>query len=328
MNRILWNLTIGFPAVVFIVALGLGVWILTREAPYAAPFGEVAPFEAIAAPDLGLGDTMLSGIVRDTAGQPIADATVVTTQGNRVRRDRTDEQGQFRLPELTKGQAELTVLVLHRLPTSITVEVGSGLQEITIENPVITPPEPAVVAASDLEIELFLPQSDGSPEGMILAFDPAGAPQAGDRAPRRMTLSGAREITVPDLPHGSWILRLLPPDGARDFDWDLLQPLGESTMRLSHPGPEPLPLIVHTGTIAGVLRDEEGKPISGALVLAIPANGQGPSLPTGETDGNGRVRWEHVPEGQWLIRWRARGAGAETPVTVERGVTADPFPKG
>jgi hypothetical protein len=74
------------------------------------------------------------------------------------------------------------------------------------------------------------------------------------------------------------------------LDWDLLQPLGESPLRLTHPGPEPLPLITHTGTIAGMLRNADGEAIAGALVLALPANGQGPNLPPAETDAEGRVR--------------------------------------
>ena len=124
MNRPLWYLTIGFPGLVFIFALGSVIWILTREAPKAAPFGEVAPFEALEAPDLGLGDTDLSGIVADVNGQPIPAATVITTQGARVRRDSTDQEGRFLLPQLMPGEAELTVLVLHRLPTKVTVKVA------------------------------------------------------------------------------------------------------------------------------------------------------------------------------------------------------------
>ena len=326
MNRPLWYLTIGFPGLVFIFALGSVIWILTREAPKAAPFGEVAPFEALEAPDLGLGDTDLSGIVADVNGQPIPAATVITTQGARVRRDSTDQEGSFLLPQLMPGEAELTVLVLHRLPTKVTVKVGAGVQEITISNQLVTPPEQPAVTSSDLELELLLTQPTDSPENMVLVFDPVGAPQTTHRAPRRITLGEMTRITVKDLQHGTWTLRLLAQGGTVGLDWDLLQPLGESTLRLTHPGPEPLPLITHTGTIAGMLRNADGEPIAGALVLALPANGQGPNLPPAETDAEGRVRWNHVPAGNWLVRWRARGTGAETPLTVQRGGTANPFP--
>ena len=326
MNRSLWYLTIGFPALVFIVALGSVIWILTREAPHAAPFGEVAPFEALEAPDLGLGDTALSAIVTDTDGQPIPAATVITTQSDRVRRDTTDQEGRFLLTQLMPGETELTVLVLHRLPTKVTVKVGAGEQEITISNQLVTPPEQPALTSSDLELELLLPRPADSPKNMVLVFDPVGAPQTTHRAPRRITLGEMTRITVKDLHHGTWTLRLLAKGGTVGLDWELLQPLGAPPLRLTHPGPEPLPLITHTGTIAGMLRNADGEPIAGALVLALPANGQGPSLPPAETDAEGRVLWNHVPTGNWLVRWRARGAGAETPLTVQRGGTANPFP--
>lgn len=326
MNRALWKVLVGLPALVFIVALGGGIWILSREAPRAAPFGSVPPFEAMEGPALGLGDTTLDGQIVDAAGEPISDATVITTQGRRVRRSVTDASGEFQLTELATGTVDLTVLVMHRLPTTVTVAVGAGSQRITISNPVQKPPTPVQPAASDLELELLLPDPGDSPEGMTLAFEPVGNPSVGERAPLRVALTNRTHITVPDLAHGTWTLRLLPKNGVQDLDWDLLQPVGKAPMRLTHPGPEPLPLIAHTGTIEGTLKDANGQPISGALVLVHPAQGEGPTLPPQRTSTQGRVRFDFVPSGDWIVRWRARRVGGEGTVSVERGQVTDPFP--
>jgi hypothetical protein len=68
-----------------------------------------------------------------------------------------------------------------------------------------------------------------------------------------------------------------------------------------------------SGTVTGVLRDIDGKPMPNARVAAIPQPQDSGAIPDAgvmsalaETDAEGRYRLENVPPGQELHRRRQR----------------------
>ncbi|WP_141764898.1 carboxypeptidase-like regulatory domain-containing protein, partial [Corynebacterium sp. HMSC034A01] len=77
------------------------------------------------------------------------------------------------------------------------------------------------------------------------------------------------------------------------------------------------------GSLSGSVKDQDGKPVSGAKVVVD--DGKGNRFET-TTDANGDVDVDKLPAGDYTVTVEAEGYnGAETSVTVKPGESAS-FP--
>ena len=169
----------------------------------------------------------LTGLITDTAGAAIANATVevVNPTGPATK---TDETGHFRFPDLPSAQVQLRIRALgfatQVCPADpvIRMEVNLELQCCYCEE---TPPrykqKPAATAS--LKGDIFATGLDDNGEATL-------TPRAGG-APIRLHLVGPGTFEFPNLPPGRYSLKIAVPTYA-NFEIDTLEitPKTETTI--------------------------------------------------------------------------------------------------
>ena len=288
-----------------------------------------APLPAWEAPELSvtvteprtaLGDEVLEGRLVEQDGQPAGGVSIVTVQGERVRRAITESDGRFQLARLLPGPATLHAVGISRLPESFDVDLPAQALELQLEGVVVRPEPLPSLERADLSIELLLPAIDdlGS-EGLRLALVPVGGPAGGVRTPRLVEVPSSLRIELPGLPLGAWEAQLLPPGCTLGQDWDLLRGQGETAVVLEHAEAGTQQLRARHGLVGGRLVGQEGRPAANALVVLGPVEDDAPPLAAVHSDAEGRWSVGRVPAGAWRIDWRDGSEGGRVRVTVPPG---------
>lgn len=326
-SRLLRLLLTALPLAALAVALVLvprWLGVLESEPPaWAPPRVEVQ----IQPPASGLGELVLEGRLVEASGQPAAGVSLITVQGNRVRRALTGSDGRFRLERLVRGAATVHAVGVSRLPESFEVEIPAEVVELQLEGAVVRPAPLPELELADLTVEVLLPASDGAgAEGLRLGLVPLGGPGREPRVPRLVELGAGLRVTLEGLPLGAWEAQLLPPGATLGQPWDLLRPVGEPPVVLTHDGAGSVQLVARHGQLEGTLTGPGGAPAAGALVvLGPPEEGTAPFAAV-TTDAAGRWSVTRVPAGSWRIDWRDGQLGGRTVVTVERGARVEVLP--
>lgn len=275
---------------------------------------------ALPEPRTGLGDEVLEGRLVEQDGRPAGGVSIVTVQGDRVRRAVTGSDGRFQLARLLRGPATLHAVGISRIPESFAIELPAEALELQLEDGVVRPEPLPSLERADLAVELLLPAIDdlGS-VGLRLALVPVGGPAGGVRTPRLVEVPSDLRVTLPGLPLGAWEAQLLPPGCTLGQDWDLLRGWGEPAVVLEHAEAGTQQLRARHGLVSGRLVGQEGRPAANALVVLGPLEDEAPPLATVHSDAEGRWTAGRVPAGSWRIDWRDGGAGGRVRVTVPAG---------
>lgn len=281
----------------------------------------------VAAPASGLGDLTLEGRVVEASGQPAAGVSLITVQGNRVRRALTGSDGSFQLERLVRGVATLYAVGIARLPESFQVEIPAEAVELQLEGSVVRPSPLPDLELVDLTVEVLLPASDDAgAEGLRLGLVPVGGPGWEPRVPRLVELGAGLRVSLEDLPLGAWEAQLLPPGSTLGQPWDLLRPFGEPPVVLTHDGSGSVQLVARHGHLEGTLTGPEGSPTAGALVVVGPPEEGSAPFAAVSTDAAGHWSVARVPAGTWRVDWRDGQRGGRAEVTVERGARVEVRP--
>lgn len=326
-SRLLRLLLTALPLAALAIALVLvprWLGVLESEPPaWDPPQVEVQ----IAPPASGLGELALEGRLVEASGQPASGISLVTVQGDRVRRALSGSDGRFRLERLVQGEATLYAVGISRLPESFQVEIPAEAVELQLGGGVVRPSPLPELELADLTVEVLLPASDAAgAEGLRLALVPLGGPGRAPRVPRLVELGAGLQVTLEGLPLGSWEAQLLPPGSTLGQPWDLLRPYGEPAVVLTHDGTAAVQLVARHGQLEGTLTGPEGLPAAGALVVIGPPEEGTPPFAAVSTDAAGRWSVGRVPAGTWRVDWRDGQRGGRAEVTVERGARVEVRP--
>lgn len=317
---------------------GLAVVVGLAMRPLAPLEGNLAappPDSVLAGPSQPLGSETLEGLVRDPQGVPLGGVTVVTQREGRPIWSETDENGRFTLEGLDAGECELGLIHDAYGASVLMIEAGSGSVELQLDAPL----EP-ILARSRIEVTDLEGQVTAGGEvsftGFELALAPVGSPdRPGIGVPARVRIQPDGTFRVPELNHGLYEVRVVPP-WARGRNWpDLLTPLGSEAVRWLHPpaveGGQILELSLVAGEVSGQAHSAEtGGALAGAMVTVEPIgpddglNTANLLFPATRTDDEGSFRIPDLPPGRYRVRLVAGPEDREIEVQVPEGGRVDP----
>lgn len=324
-------------AALAVFALGT-IWVLTKDVSLGPPLSQAAEGAGLEAPELGLGSETLVGTLLDADGAPLVEASVFTALRGRPLYTSTDGAGRFELQGLDAGDVVLSLLARGYDSMERTVTVGAGPVEIRFEGERLAVPVLPDPVQSDLLGAVEMPAGQRAPEGYEVYLEPTTGPELlGGPIPRRATVSANGSFQVPELIHGLYAVRLLPPYAAGG-DWpDLLTGFEEPPTTYEHgtlfPG---MRLVARCGELAGVAqsRDPIGvdpEPLEGALLRAQPDATGGVEVdrrprihPAATSDAEGRWLLRDLPPGRYRVNLTAGGDTREKFVTIPAGTRVDP----
>lgn len=324
-------------AALAVFALGT-IWVLTKDVSLGPPLPQEAEDAGLAAPDIGLGAERLVGTLLDGEGNPLVEASVFTAVRGRPLYTYTDSAGRFELEGLDEGEVLLSLMARGYDSMERKALVGSGPIEIRFEGERLAVPDIEDPIAADLLGAVEMPAGQRAPEGYEVYLQPTSAPDLlGGPIPRRATVSANGSFQVPQLIHGLYEVRLLPPYAAGG-DWpDLLTGSEEAPTTYEHgtlfPG---MRLVARCGELAGIAQSRapigtEPLPLEGALVRAEPdlnsgveANARPRIHPAVTSDVEGRWLLRDLPPGRYKAFLTAGGEGREIFVTIPAGTRVDP----
>ncbi len=302
------RLFVVLPAGLFVATLGFAAWTVLGSVPYEPPFGDPPLPTVVAGPDLNLGTGRLEGIVRDIENQPAAGASVFVQQSGRPIWTFTDENGRFELNELTGPEPiEVSILVRGHFPQTFPVAFDRSPLDLRMARRAPDPPNLAPPPSADLAGSATV-GFESSAEGYEVWLLPIRPPSLDEPAvPRRCLVTADGTFEMPDLAHGRYEIRLLPP-WAIDGTWpNLLTTWGAPAHVFDHPRDGELDLTSAAGGITGVLEDENDEPIRGALVRVEPVLEEIEGLPFPSTLSDGQGRWtlRDLPSGLYRVHLTA-----------------------
>lgn len=269
----------------------------------------------------------LSGVVHTSTGLGASDVLVTLVVGDELFWTSSDALGTFELVGLpSSGRAALCAAPLAAPALSVDLELPAG-GPLRLDLPPPFEPLPTLpqVRRSTLTGVVRLPgDGDGNerdPSGYEVWLAPhdqtaAGlrevpAPGLDGRVHRRVEVERDGRFRVGDLAVGAYQARVLPP-WARGGSWPVI-----GTLSLDHARRGGAPVVdVSAGAIDGVVLDEDGEPIAGALVRASDASDPALLLPATRTDAQGRFAIEDAPEGSIRLRVRAGERAAERTLRI------------
>lgn len=261
---------------------------------------------AVASPE-----SLISGRVVDSAGAPVAGASVKALAYRSAARafldrakgveafaageTKTDARGAFRLPAAGSGKEVSLLLTARGLPS---VEIGGPFDQ----------------GGSDEDLEVSMPEGQKI-SGRVT--DEQGGPVADARVRAQAALEFPEDSTAFEETRTG-----------RDGSFSLPSaPKGDVTLRVFAAGFVPLAVasarsgqrvvVKRGGSVEGTLTDRSGKPVAGAVVVADEAAAQ--------TNESGRYRIEALPEGLASLRASVENGdrvARRDAVRIRRGETA------
>ena len=319
-----------------LTALAVVVGLALRPlAPLEVNLAVPPPDPVLAGPSQTFGTETLVGVVRDPQGVPLEGVTVVTQRDGQPIWAETDESGRFTLKGLDAGEGELGLIHDSYGASVLTIEAGSGPVELQLDAPL----EP-ILARSQIEVADLEGQVTAGGEvsltGFELALAPVGSPdQPGIGVPARVQIQPDGSFLVPELNHGLYEVRVVPP-WASGRNWpDLLTPLGSEALRWLHPpalgAGGVLELSLVAGEVTGQAHSgETGGALAGAVVTVEPIgpddglNTANLLVPATRTDEEGSFRIPDLPPGRYRVRLVAGPEEREVEVQVPQGGRVDP----
>jgi hypothetical protein len=244
----------------------------------------------------------ISGVVRDEAGDPIAGVSVYASEydiwasGN----SQTAEDGSYTIHALPSGNYR----VYAWAPPDYILEYYDGVYDSTAATlvPVTVPNDTSGIS--------FVLEVGGSISGVVK--DEAGDPIAGAWVSASEYDSGAwgsssqtaedGSYTVTGLPSGNYRVQAQAPDYIREYyddvyDWDAATPVPVTVPSNTTDIDFTLEL---GGTISGVVKNEAGDPIQGALVYASEYD-SGAWGSSGQTAEDGSYTITGLPSGSYRV---------------------------
>jgi len=293
--------------------------------------GDPVEVGAVGAPrthaELGLPDPTertgrVRGVVTTIDGRGAADVLVTLVVADELFWTHSDALGTYELRGLPNaGRATLTAVPLAAPGVDLMVDLPmSG--PLRLELPPRFEPFPTLpdVRRQSL-VGAVRPNDERAVEGYEVWLVPleqtasglreSAAPGLDGRVERRVAVERDGRFRVADLALGDYQVRVLPP-WARGGDWPVI-----GTTSLVHTRRGAAPVIdLSAGAIDGVVLDEDGEPIAGALVRCSDASDPARLVPAVRTDEAGRFAIEDAPEGSLRLRVNAAERATERTVRV------------
>lgn len=315
-----------------VVVAGLA---LRPRPPLAGSLPAAPPDDASVGPRLELGAETLAGVLTDELGLPVPRATLVAQRAGRPIWSETDERGRFSLEGLDAGPVRLAIVHDEFGALELETRAGQGPVLLRIGPRLSPPPELEPIATAEFDGLVRL-RGRRSLEGFELFLDPfAPAHEPGAGLPRRVRLAADGKFSIPDLPHGTYEVRLLPP-WARGGRWpNLLEPLDAEPLRWVHPPPgldgASIELETAAGEVAGrVLTGDGTRPLAGAMITVQPVGDDDTPrtpdrrVPAARSDAEGLFSVPDLPPGRYRVELVAGGERRARVVSVPEQGSVDP----
>jgi hypothetical protein len=307
------------------VAVGVGLFLESTTTRTWRPLQIAAPPRAaLAALERPPARRALSGRVVDADGEPLEEALVVLTVGEAVRWTYTDSDGGFRLDGVRSGDWSVSVVARDHAPTTVVLRTNEPevFRELRLGERRPAPPALPSVARSPLRGSVASRFEDAL-EGLEVELLPTlPLHEFGGPLPRRVAVDADGSFEVPDLAAGEYRVQVLPA-WARGGSWpDLARPLGTPLERvhvLRAGGDGTVEIVLAHGAVGGVLTDDDGLALEGALVLVAPEGEATRLWPPATTAEDGSFEVRDLPAGSYRIHARAGAALVERSVTVAAG---------
>ncbi len=260
---------------------------------------------------LPAGTHVLAGRILAETGEGLAGVLVELVQGTEPRWSYTDASGSFAIDGLFEGEVSASLIEPGRPPVVRTASVPGAAVEWTLPNPWPAPralPEiqrqalygtvssPLGAPVEDYEI-VFEPDRDSDPLSGVV--------------PRIVPIAGDGGFAVVDLAVGRYQVSILPR-WASGGSWPRV-----ATLEYDHGrGVRDLEVVIEAGEIRGHLVEEDGSPLSHALVTVAPLAQRDRVWPPVRTAEDGGFTLRDLPQGEYVVRASAGTAELERRVTV------------
>jgi len=136
---------------------------------------------------------------------------------------------------------------------------------------------------------------------------------------RRTKLDATGLFEFDDLVLGPYRLEVLP-SWACGGSWPVLGSM-DWTHATGEGAQDPF-LELRSGSVTGVILDQDAQPVVDAVVMLWPAEQPGHTWPVATSDSAGRVEVGDLPAGEYVVRVRAGRAASEVQVFVQEGISS------
>ena len=271
-------------------------------------------FGALVAPT---GSASLVGRLLAPGGDPVADASIYVRSGEVPAWTYTDRDGAFLLEGLQAQPATALVMAWGFPPTKFEVLPGGEALSLTLPPRSDRVPGLPDIERADLIGRVLHPL--GLERGYELVLLPDDAPHLLQGPVRVRTRTDADgRFRIDDVAVGRYKAQVLPL-WAQGGSWPDLT--AEPDAILDHSAQtEPVDLHLAAGALSGRLRDPEGRPIEGALVLLSRADDPAHVWPPALSGPTGEFELNDLPPDDYLLEIRAgEGLLTDDPVRIEAG---------
>ncbi|MBL8860835.1 MAG: carboxypeptidase regulatory-like domain-containing protein [Planctomycetes bacterium] len=291
---------------------GFALLIHEPRAPRTIPVELTPPAQAeLAEIPLPARVRSVEGRVVDREGAPQAGALVWLLSGDEPRWTSTRADGFFRLDGLQRGPWDVRVLAEGHRPFALVLRDGAGENVLRLSDaPRVAPTVPALVRAR--LVGTLIGSARQELAGAEVVLTPVQPPESLDAPlPRRARADATGRFAFDELVAGAYRVSVLP-GWASGGTWpDLARAAGdEGSPEFVHraDGSAPLSVDLIAGSAAGVLADEDGRAVAGALVTLAPSERPDRPWPPVATDARGTFEFRGLPPGGYRLEARAGSA--------------------
>ena len=281
----------------------------TRELP-----GKINP--PLSNPIDPLGKAAITGTVLRSKDHVVPDALVFTGTGELLTWDYSDADGQFSLEALHAGQVTVRVIGDGYEPQDFTLSAPLLNAELALSSPLPGAASLPVLEKVAVTGSITPPRSDWGLDGYELWLEPLRpSHEFGAPISARATVQADRSISFDELLAGSYRPHLLP-SWARGGTWPNLLDSETSLISIGRTEEANFQLTMTAGEIEGIITDEEGAPLKGALVKLRPEGEPDRVWPPTRTDDLGRYALRDLPVGTYRLESSAGDRSAELIIQV------------
>lgn len=287
-------------SVLVIAAFGWWAWALTAG-PDVEGFVPAADWPEPLEPwQPAVHTGVLAGRIEAADGAPVALALVQVAGDDGLFWTRTSALGRFELDALPalEGPALATVLAYEHLPQRF--EFSADARDVVWR---LDPPPGEVEALPELVTRDFVgrvERAEGAPAGFeVWITPPPGTDLLTGQVERRAVVAADGTYSFVNLAAGVYQAQLLPP-WARGGTWPIVG-TGAIAVESSQALAQPPPIAVREGGLAGVVRDADGEPLVGAMVIVQAADDPNRLCPPQATDAEGGFALDALPAGRFVV---------------------------